>query len=81
MAFSDALKIELERDNHVGLLKSRLSVEGIYTLDIDGNVTIKVCTSNVANGKCGIWRTVLSDNDMLNHVSISTCRFLTNKQV
>lgn len=69
MAFADALKIEIGKDNHVGLLKSRSTAEGIYTLDLDGNVTIKVCTSNVSNGKCGIWRASLSENDMLNHVS------------
>eukprot|EP01032_Pedospumella_encystans_P016188 gene16188-18476_t len=68
MAFADALKIEIGKDNHVGLLKSRSAVEGIYTLDLDGNVTIKVCTFNVSNGKCGIWRASLSDNDMLNHI-------------
>lgn len=70
MAFVDALNIELERENYVGILKSRSLTEGMFSLNfLDGNIVIQV--SILSSGQCSVWDRILSDQDMTIHVCLN----------
>ena len=69
MSFADALRTELGKDNHVGLLSSALIGDGVFSVDLSSE-DVKLCVLSVSNSRCSIWHCLLSDKDIRDHVRL-----------